>query len=52
MSMAEAVAALEAAGLQAETTGEGVVTSTTPAAGLSIAVGDVVLVRGEAFDSS
>ncbi len=52
MSMAEAVAALEAAGLQAETTGEGVVTSTTPAAGLSVAVGDVVLVRGEAFDSS
>ena len=49
---ASTLAALEAAGLQAETTGEGVVTSTTPAAGLSVAVGDVVLVRGEAFDSS
>ena len=48
--MSDAVAALEKAGLNVETTGTGRVISTVPAAGETVACGDVVLVRGE--DSS
>ena len=48
--MSDAVAALEKAGLNVETTGTGRVISTVPAAGETVACVDVVLVRGE--DSS
>ena len=48
--ISDAVAALEKAGLNVETTGTGRVISTVPAAGETVACGDVVLVRGE--DSS
>ncbi len=47
MSTFEAVAILEKTGLKTETVGLGTVLSTTPAAGLRVAVGDVVLVRSE-----
>ena len=45
--MAEAVKALENAGLNVETVGSGVAASTVPAAGETVAEGDVVLVRGK-----
>lgn len=50
MDMEEAVKTLEALGLKTETVGRGEVTSTTPAAGLRVTVGDVVLVRGKDED--
>ena len=39
-------------GLEVELVGSGTVLSTTPAAGLQVAVGDVVLVRAEGGDTS
>ena len=50
MSASEAVAVLEAAGLNVELVGEGKVISTTPAPAVKVAIGDVVLVRTD--DSS
>lgn len=54
LDVAEAVAILEKCGLKVELSGEGIVLSTTPAAGQQVCVGDVVLVRGtvEIIDSS
>ncbi len=50
MSAEEAVAVLEAAGLHVDLVGSGKVISTTPAAGIKVAVGDTVLVRLEYDD--
>ena len=52
MDAAAAVALLEDMGLEVEPAGSGPVLSTTPAAGLQVAVGDVVLVRAEGGDTS
>ena len=47
MEQADAVRTLEEAGLVVETAGDGRTVSTVPAAGESVAVGDVVLARCE-----
>lgn len=52
MDAAAAVALLEDMGLEVELVGSGTVLSTTPAAGLQVAAGDVVLVRAEGGDTS
>ncbi len=51
MSTYQAVKILEDLGLETETVGLGTVLSTTPAAGLKIAVGDVALIRSDGDDS-
>lgn len=51
MSTYQAVKILENLGLETETVGLGTVLSTTPAAGLKIAVGDVALIRSDGDDS-
>lgn len=50
MTTLEAISALEKMGLKTETAGLGTVIATTPAAGLKVAVGDVVLVRSDGDD--